>query len=135
MQENPKYNNVVDDIFEYLEGRIKLCETHRIDASLLIADPGIGFGKILEHNLLIFRNIKKFQDLGVPLLLGASRKSFIAALSSDEPPHDRISGSVAAALYGYSQGVNVFRVHDVAETVQALKVYEAISPNDYLADS
>ena len=127
MQDNPNYNNVIEDIFEYLKTRIQACDTHRIDANLLIADPGIGFGKTLEHNLLLLRNIKRFQDLGVPILLGASRKSFIGKISNDEPADERIPGSIAAALYGYSQGVNIFRVHDVKETVQALKTYEAIS--------
>lgn len=127
MQKNPSYNNAVKDIFQYLHRRISFCETHRIDANLLICDPGLGFGKTLEHNLLILRNIVKFHDLGVPILLGASRKSFIAGICDDEPPRDRIPGSLSAALYGYSQGVQIFRVHDVKETVQALKVYEAIS--------
>ena len=127
MQEKPSYNNVVDDIFQYLQERISFCETHRIDASLLVCDPGIGFGKTVEDNLLIIRNIKKFYDLGVPILLGTSRKSFIGKISNDEPPNDRISGSLASVLYGYSQGVKIFRVHDVKETVQALKIYDAIA--------
>lgn len=126
MQKNPNYNNVVEDIFEFLQRRISYCETHRIDAGMLIADPGIGFGKTLEHNLLILRNIKRFHDLGVPLLLGASRKSFIGQLSEGEPPSERIPGSLAAALWGLSQGVKIFRVHDVAATAQAFKIYRAI---------
>lgn len=126
MQDNPRYNNVVEDVYQYLEQRIRICETHRIDADLLILDPGIGFGKMLEHNLLLLRNIKKFQDLGLPILLGTSRKSFIAALSANEPPDDRLSGSLASALWGLSQGVKFFRVHDVKETRQAFDVFEAI---------
>lgn len=126
MQKKPSYNNVVEDIFEYLQQRIMFCEANRIDAGLLVCDPGIGFGKTLEDNLLILRYIKKFHDLGVPILLGASRKSFIANVCNDEPVNERIPGSLASVLYGYSQGVQVFRVHDVKDTVQALKIYQAI---------
>ncbi|MCB9983178.1 MAG: dihydropteroate synthase [Rhodospirillales bacterium] len=126
MQEKPRYNNVVEEVFQYLQQRIEVCETHRIDESLLVCDPGIGFGKTLEHNLLLLRNIKDFHGLGVPILLGTSRKSFIGKLSDNEPPDDRIPGSLASALYGYSQGVQIFRVHDVAVHVQAFKVFVAI---------
>lgn len=126
MQKNPMYNNVVEDIFKYLQERMSLFETRRIDANLLICDPGIGFGKTVEHNLLLLRNISRFHDLGVPILLGTSRKSFIAKLSSDEPPDDRIAGSLASALWGLSQGVQFYRVHDVKETMQAFKIFQAI---------
>lgn len=126
MQKKTSYNNVVEDIVEYLQQRISICETHRIDVDLLICDPGIGFGKTVEHNLLLLRNISQFHNLGVPILLGTSRKSFIAKLSDDEPANDRLAGSLASLLYGYSQGVQIFRVHDVKATVQALKIYDAI---------
>ena len=126
MQKNPSYNNVLGDVYEYLQERVSVCETHRIDASLIVCDPGIGFGKTLEHNLIMLRNIKEFQGLGVPLLLGTSRKSFIGKISGDEPPNERIPGSLASALWGLSQGVQIYRVHDVKETVQAFKIYEAI---------
>lgn len=127
MQEKPLYTNAVDDIYKYLQQRIGFCETHRIDADLLVLDPGIGFGKTVEHNLLILSNIKKFHGLGVPVLLGTSRKSFIAKISNDEPADDRIAGSLSSAIWGLSQGVQIFRVHDVKETCQAFKIYEAIS--------
>ena len=127
MQDNPNYNNVVSDVFEYLQKRIEVCKTHRIDDKNIIIDPGIGFGKTVEHNLLLLRNIKKFHDFGLPVLLGTSRKSFIAALSNDEPPSDRIPGSLSSALWGLSQGVQIFRVHDVRETKQAFEIYSAIS--------
>lgn len=130
MQKNPIYNNVVVDVYQYLQERIRICETHRIDADMVICDPGIGFGKTLEHNLLLLRNISRFHGLGVPVLLGTSRKSFIGKISGDEPPDERIPGSLASALWGLSQGVQVYRVHDVKETVQAFKVYEAISSAD-----
>ncbi|MGB0719266.1 MAG: dihydropteroate synthase [Bdellovibrionales bacterium] len=126
MQENPIYNNVVEDVFDWLKWRIDICETNRIDADLLVVDPGIGFGKTLEHNVLLLRHIKKFHDFGLPILLGASRKRFIAALSQNEPANDRLSGSLASALWGLSQGVQMFRVHDVKETRQAFDVFQAI---------
>ncbi len=126
MQGNPQYNNTIEDIFKFLQERIKLCEAHRIDPDLLMIDPGIGFGKTVEHNLVILRNIKKFCDLDVPVLLGTSRKSFIAACSRDEPPDERLPGSLSSALWGLSQGAKIFRVHDVKETKQAFAVYDSI---------
>lgn len=127
MQDNPIYNNVVEDIFQFLKERIEACKTNRIDPRMMICDPGIGFGKTLEHNLLILRDIKRFHDLGVPMMLGTSRKGFIGKISNDEPAHMRLGGSLSSVIWGYSQGVKIFRVHDVAETVQALKIYDAIS--------
>ncbi len=127
MQENPRYNNVVEEIFEYLQQRIKFCETHRIAHTMVVADPGIGFGKTLEDNLPIIRNIKRFHGLDVPIMLGVSRKSFIGKISNDEPPEERIPGSLSAALWGLSQGVQFYRVHDVAATRQAFKISQEIS--------
>ena len=126
MQKNPSYSNVVSDVFKYFQERIHICETRRIDADLLILDPGIGFGKTVEHNLLLLRNITKFHEFGVPILLGTSRKSFIGKLSGGEPPDERLPGSLASALWGLSQGVQIFRVHDVKETRQAFKICDAI---------
>lgn len=130
MQENPFYNNVLEDVLGYLKERISFCETHRIDAGLLLVDPGIGFGKTLEHNLILLGNIKEFQDLGVPVLLGTSRKSFIAKISKNKPADDRLPGSLSSALWGLSQGVRFFRVHDVKETRQAFDVFQAIRDAD-----
>lgn len=127
MQENPIYNNAVEEIFQYLQQRIRIFETLRVDVKMLICDPGIGFGKTVEQNISIIGNIKRFHDLHVPILLGASRKNFIGKISGDEPPGDRIPGSLAAAIFGLSQGVQMFRVHDVKETRQAFKVYRALS--------
>ena len=127
MQKNPSYKNVVEEVFQFLQARAKYLDTRRIDKNMMIIDPGIGFGKTLEDNFLLLRNIKKFHDLELPLLLGVSRKSFIGTISGGEPPDDRIPGSLAAALWGLSQGVGIYRVHDVKETVQAFKIYSAIS--------
>ncbi|HRQ60371.1 MAG TPA: dihydropteroate synthase [Alphaproteobacteria bacterium] len=126
MQKNPSYNNVVDDVYAFFEERISACRTARIETKNLVLDVGIGFGKTLEHNVLLLRNIKKFHDFGCKLLLGTSRKSFIAALSNGEPPESRQAGSLASALWGLSQGVQIFRVHDVAETAQAFRVWQGI---------
>ncbi len=127
MQENPIYNNVVDDICQYLKNRIEYCETHRIKIQNVVLDPGIGFGKMAEDNLLIIRNIKEICAIGAPVLLGASRKSFIGKVLGEEDANQRLYGSLSSALYGLSQGVKLFRVHDVRETAQAFKVYSAIS--------
>lgn len=126
MQKNPKYGNVVDDIFDYFTRRIEYCIKNNVDEKKIIIDVGIGFGKTLEHNLLLLKNIKKFKEFGLPLLLGTSRKSFIAALSHQEPADQRIGGSIASVLWGIEQGVDILRVHDVVQTVQALTVYNAI---------
>lgn len=126
MQENPIYNNVVDEVYAYLDKRIQACETAGIERKNIIIDPGIGFGKTLEHNLLLLKNIKKFHDLGCEILLGTSRKRFIAAASQGEGAESRLGGSLSSVIWGRSQGVRMFRVHDVKETVQALKIYDAI---------
>ncbi len=122
MQKNPQYQNVVEDVFEFLSSRISTCETAGIAKSRLIADPGIGFGKTVEHNLTLIKNLNRFTALGVPLLLGASRKSFIGGTNAT----DRLGGSIAAALHGLSQAVQIFRVHDVAETRQAFDIFSSL---------
>lgn len=126
MQENVNYNNVLEDIFNYLSNRINVCLDAGISQNKIIIDPGIGFGKSLEHNLLLISNISKFHDLGCRILLGTSRKSFIAALSKNAPVHERLGGSISSIIYAASQGVDIVRVHDVKETIQALNVYKAI---------
>lgn len=126
MQISPLYDNVVDDVLYYLTQRIEYCIQKGVKENQIILDVGIGFGKTLDHNLSLIKNLDRFHALGCPLLLGVSRKSFIAALSKNEPPQDRVSGSIAAALWGFSKNVSVFRVHDVAATRQAFQVYQGI---------
>ncbi len=126
MQKNPSYNNVVEDVFEFLKERVESCAAAGIDKSHIIIDPGIGFGKTPEHNLLLLGNIRHFRNLNVPVLLGASRKSFIQKISPDAAVEKRLPGSLAAVLHAYAQGVKIFRVHDVAKTRQALEVFSAI---------
>lgn len=126
MQDDPVYEDVVTEVLAFLAGRIELAVAAGIDRTKIIADPGIGFGKTLQHNLALLAALERFQALNVPVLLGASRKRFIAALDRPGPAAERRGGSIAAVLAGYARGAQIFRVHDVAETRQALKIAQAI---------
>lgn len=126
MQDNPQYENAAEDVFGTLKDRVEACEEAGIPRGRIAVDPGIGFGKTVDHNLEILNRLDLYQDLGTPVLLGVSRKSFIAKLSRNEAPKDRVPGSLAAVLAAWAQGVRMFRVHDVAETRQALAVAQAI---------
>ena len=126
MQENPQYENAAEDVFGILKARFKACEEAGILRHRIAVDPGIGFGKTVDHNLEILNRLDIYRGLGLPVLLGVSRKSFIAKLSCGEAPKDRVPGSLAAVLAAWAQGVRMFRVHDVAETHQALAVAQAI---------
>ena len=125
MQIDPRYDDAPLDIFDYLEERVHRAEAAGIDRSRLIIDYGIGFGKTLEHNLSLLAHTALFHALGLPILVGASRKRFIGALTGVEAPTERVAGSVGAALAAVGQGAQIIRVHDVAETRQALTVWEA----------
>ena len=126
MQNNPYYQFAPLDILEYLRNRIDVCLESGISLSNIIVDPGIGFGKNLNHNLAILNRLSLFHNLRVPIAIGVSRKSFIASLNEDEPPDQRLAGSLAMAIWACQQGVQILRVHDVAETKQALKIYKAV---------
>lgn len=126
MQDRPHYDDVMDDVLAFFEERLEFCESQGIAQNKVILDPGIGFGKTLEHNLTLIKNLKEFHRFGCPLLLGVSRKSFIGAISGEETPKNRLAGSLAAAIYGLEAGVQIFRVHNVKETRQAFQVYGAI---------
>ncbi len=126
MQKDPRYDDVALDVHDHLAARIAACEAAGIERSRIAVDPGIGFGKTLQHNLELLDQLALFHDLGCPLLLGVSRKSFLAKLSRGEAPKDRLAGSLAAALAGLARGVRILRVHDVAETRQAVDVWQAI---------
>ncbi|MGH1375924.1 MAG: dihydropteroate synthase [Alphaproteobacteria bacterium] len=126
MQNAPRYDNVIDEIMAFFEERLEFCQKHGIDIHNVIFDPGIGFGKTLDHNLSILKNIHKFKSFGCPVLLGASRKSFIQDISGKTPADNRIAGSISAALYGLMNDIEIFRVHDVMQTRQAFDVYQAI---------
>ena len=125
MQQEPTYADALLDVFDGLEARIDACVRAGLPRELLIADPGIGFGKTTQHNLEVMAGLAIYHGLGVPLLLGASRKSFIGALTGAIDPIQRMPGSVAAALSGAMQGAQLLRVHDVAETRQALTIWQA----------
>ena len=126
MQENPQYGDAAAEVFDYLKQRVADCGAAGIEASRIAIDPGIGFGKKVAHNLEILNRLDLYRDFGPPVLIGVSRKSFIGKISRDEPPKDRVPGSIAAQLAAFSQGVRLFRVHDVAETRQSLEVWQAI---------
>lgn len=121
----PRYKNLVQDLLTFFKKRIQECEKAGIKKSQLILDPGIGFGKNLEQNLQLLANLKEFEKLA-PVCLGASRKSFIGKIDGSDIEH-RLGGSLAAAILGYQQGVRIFRVHDVGETVQALRVFSSMN--------
>lgn len=126
MQNNPVYENVVDEIYDYLEEKIKIAVDSGMKQDRIIVDPGIGFGKTLEHNLKIINRIAEFKMLGYPVLLGASRKSFIGGIL-DLPAEERLEGSLAAAVYSAINGADILRVHDVKETIRAIKVAKRIA--------
>jgi dihydropteroate synthase len=125
MNDNPQYGDVVLDVFDFLESRINACEAAGIPKGKLVADPGIGFGKHLHHNVAVLASLALYHGLGVPVLLGASRKKLIDHISDAPQPEDRVPGSLAAALAAAAQGVQIVRVHDVAATRQALNVWRA----------
>ncbi|HQT54498.1 MAG TPA: dihydropteroate synthase [Phenylobacterium sp.] len=128
MQADPRYEDVVAEVCEFLLARARAAMTAGVARDRIWLDPGIGFGKTLEHNLALLAALDQITALGFPVLLGASRKSFLARLdpTARDPAH-RLGGSLAAALVGASAGVAAVRVHDVAETVQALRVWEAFA--------
>jgi dihydropteroate synthase len=126
MNDDPQYADVVLDVFDFLEKRIAACEAAGIPRSKLVADPGIGFGKHLHHNVAVMSALSLYHALGVPVLIGASRKKLIDRICDVPNPKDRVPGSLAAALAGAAQGVQITRVHDVAATRQALAVWEAV---------
>lgn len=135
MQAAPAYADVATEIYDYLAGRLEACCAAGIEPGRIALDPGIGFGKTVAHNLEVLDRLALYHGLGCALLLGVSRKSFIGRLSAGEAPKARLPGSLAAALAGLARGVQILRVHDVAETAQALRIWEAIgaAPGDGLA--
>jgi dihydropteroate synthase len=126
MQDDPRYEDVVAEVHEYLRERIEAAVFAGIPEERVCIDPGIGFGKNVEHNLSLIRSIPALRTLGAAVLVGASRKRFIGTLTGTEEPSDRLEGSLAAAVLAASLGADVVRVHDVAATVRALKVADAV---------
>lgn len=128
MQQNPVYDDVMGDIYDYFQDGLNAAGQQGVQREQVILDPGIGFGKTLEHNVKIFQQLDAFLTLERPLMAGASRKSFIDKIIPT-PVENRLPGSLAAALVSLQRGARILRVHDVAETNQAVKIFEALQVN------
>ncbi|MGF1446749.1 MAG: dihydropteroate synthase [Pikeienuella sp.] len=126
MQDAPRYDDVLLDVYDFLAHRISAAEAAGVDRRRILVDPGIGFGKTLAHNLALLRGLALFQGLGCPVLVGVSRKRFIGTLSGVAVAAERVAGSIAAGLHGLAQGAQILRVHDVRETVEAVRVFSAL---------
>ena len=127
MQDNPKYNNVVLDIYDFFEKKIKYIRSKGIYHNNIILDPGIGFGKNLKHNITLLQNISIFHSLGFPIMLGTSRKRFIKGLSGVNDSKERLGGTIASSLSAIMQGVQILRIHDVNEIKQSIKVFNSLN--------
>ena len=127
MQQAPSYDKpVLFAVYDWLEARIAAAEAAGIDRALIVVDPGIGFGKTVQHNLDLLNGLALLHGLGCPIMVGASRKRMIGALSGEAPADGRLAGSIALALKAVDQGAQLFRVHDVPETVQALRIWRGL---------
>ncbi|CAN0606277.1 unnamed protein product [Ectocarpus sp. 12 AP-2014] len=124
MQENPRYDELLRDVCDFLTGRADACVAAGIDRERILLDPGFGFGKTLEHNLSLLKNLQELAGLGYPLLVGLSRKSLIAKMTGREVD-ERLAGSLALALLAVRNGASIVRVHDVAETTDVLQILRA----------
>ena len=127
MQKNPKYKNVLLDIYDFFENKIKKMRFLGIKHNNIVLDPGIGFGKNLKHNMTLINNISIFHSLGFPIMLGVSRKRFIKDLSGNNDSKERLGGTISSSLYAMTQGIQILRVHDVNEVNQSIKVFKSLS--------
>ena len=125
MQDDPRYDDVVDDVLRFLEERMAFALARGLREDQIMIDPGIGFGKTVAHNLALLRELQRFTDLGRPVVLGTSRKRFLGAILGAEP-QARIVGTVATTVIGLLAGAHVFRVHDVKPNFEALRVGLAV---------
>jgi len=126
MQDDPRYDDVLIEIYLWLEGRIAFAESKGIARSRILVDPGFGFGKTVAHNLALTNGLALLHGLGCPIVFGASRKRTIGALDREVPADQRLAGSLAFALKAVEQGAQIVRVHDVPETVQALRIWRGL---------
>jgi dihydropteroate synthase len=126
MQDNPRYGDVLIEVYEWLEERIAAAVEAGIASDRILIDPGFGFGKSVAHNLELMNGLALFHSLGCPIVVGASRKRTIGALSNEAPADERLAGSITLALKAIEQGAQIVRVHDVPETIQALKVWRGL---------
>ena len=131
MQNNPRYSNVLLDIYDYFEKKLRQIRKKGIKHNYIILDPGIGFGKNLKHNITLINNISIFHSLGLPIMLGLSRKRFIKEISGINDSKERISGTISSCIFSILQGVQILRVHDVNEVNQGIKVFKKLN-NYYL---
>ena len=131
MQNNPRYSNVLLDIYDYFEKKLRQIRKNGIKHNYIILDPGIGFGKNLKHNITLINNISIFHSLGLPIMLGLSRKRFIKEISGINDSKERISGTISSCIFSILQGVQILRVHDVNEVNQGIKVFKKLN-NYYL---
>lgn len=125
MQSQPSYVDVVAEVMAFLAGRLQVVLQAGVDSSRVLIDPGFGFGKTLAHNVALLRELHRFNELAVPVVAGISRKSMIGALTGRDTGQ-RVFGSIAAALLAVDQGARIVRVHDVAATVDALRIWQAV---------
>lgn len=126
MQKDPHYDNVVEEVYEFLEKQINYAKENGIGKEKIIIDLGIGFGKNYDHNIELLKNIDYFDKLGLPHLLAVSRKRFIGETLKEDDPENRLYGTIAITLYAKSKGIEIARVHDVKENYEAVKMYEAL---------
>ncbi len=129
MQKNPKYKNVLLDIYDFFEEKIKHLRSKGINHDKIIIDPGIGFGKNLKHNMIIIQKISLFHTLGFPIMLGISRKRFIKDISGNNDSKQRLGGTIGSSIFSIMQGVQILRVHDVNEMIQSIKVFKKLNQN------
>ncbi|RMH21557.1 MAG: dihydropteroate synthase [Gammaproteobacteria bacterium] len=127
MQQNPHYDDVISDVKHFLEERVHACIEAGISYEKIILDPGFGFGKTLEHNVELFKNLDMFQSLGFPILVGVSRKSMIGTILNNAPVSMRLYGSLALAVLAAQKGAAIIRVHDVKATQEVLRVLQTVS--------
>ena len=126
MQNKPSYKNIILDIYDFFETKLKYIRNKGIKHNNIILDPGIGFGKNLKHNITLLKNISIFHSLGLPIMLGLSRKRFIKEISKENDTKERLGGTVSSCIQSYLQGVQIFRVHNVKEINQAFKVFKEL---------
>tara|TARA_A100001011_G_scaffold57154_1_gene56187 strand:- start:5373 stop:6425 length:1053 start_codon:yes stop_codon:yes gene_type:complete len=129
MQRNPKYKNVLLDVYDFFEKKIKYIRANGIKHNNIILDPGIGFGKNLKHNMNLISNISIFHSLGFPVMLGLSRKRFIKDLSGKNDTKERLGGTLSSSIFALMQGVQILRTHDVNELIQGIKVFKNLTKN------
>ncbi len=127
MQKNPQYKNVLLDIYDFFENKIKEMRYLGIKHNNIILDPGIGFGKNLKHNMTLLSNVSIFHSLGFPIMLGISRKRFIKDLSGNNDSKERLGGTISSSLFAMSQGIQIIRIHNINEVNQSIKVFKSLN--------